>query len=359
MSSSIELLRRIWLGLLIGAIIGLGVGLFLGWVVWPTSWSLNADDVAVMGDAYRTSPTITATYAKTRLSGLSKEEQSRLFTQAIQSANSSGNSLQAGSVTLLAQAVGVNLGSAVTVPPSGATSVPPKAATSNTSLLAGNSILSIALLFAVLILLAAAALIFVLRILPQMRAGQGQAAKRAPAAVAPAGGGTSVTPVVPAPRAVAPSTAATTSAGGLGRFVASYSLGNDNYDTSFSLETVRQEFLGECGMGISETIGDGKPDKVTAFDLWLFDKADVRTVTQIVMSEYAYNDQSLRAKLAAKGEAILAEKGKVISLETQSLRLAAQIVDLQYATNPGLPANSHFAKLTVEIIPALKEAVPA
>jgi hypothetical protein len=354
MSSFIELLRRIWLGLLIGAIVGVALGLFFGWVVWPTSWSVNADDIASMGDAYRSNPAAATTYAKSRLAGMSKEDQSRLFSQAIQAANGAGNSLQAGSITQLAQVVGVNIGSAAAVPPTGpASATPPRTTPAGTSgsLLSSNALLPIALLAAVIILLIAAALIFVLRILPAVRGGS-QPARPAPAPSA------TVTPVPP-PTRVVPSTAPTTAPGGLGRFVASYALGNDNYDTSFSLETARQEFLGECGMGISETIGDGKPDKVTAFDLWLFDKADVRTVTQIIMSEYAYNDQGLRSKLAAKGEAILAEKGKVIALETQSLRLAAQIVELVYANNPGLPANSHFQKLTVEIIPSLKEVVPA
>ena len=134
-----------------------------------------------------------------------------------------------------------------------------------------------------------------------------------------------------------------------------YTLGNDNYDTSYSLETPRGEFLGECGMGISETIGEGKPDKVTAFDLWLFDKADVRTVTQILMTEYAYNDQMLRTKLSSKGEAVLAERGKTIHLETQSLSISAQVVELIYATNPNYPPNSHFQKLIVEIVPTIKD----
>ncbi len=151
----------------------------------------------------------------------------------------------------------------------------------------------------------------------------------------------------------------TTTPGGPGRFIPSYTLGQDNYDTSYSLDSPRGEFLGETGMGISETIGEGKPDKVTAFDLWLFDKADVRTVTQILMSEYAYKDQMLRTKLATKGEAVLAEKGKTLKLETQSLRIDAQITELIYATTSNLPPNSHFQKLTVEIVPTVKEGSAA
>jgi Flp pilus assembly protein TadG len=136
----------------------------------------------------------------------------------------------------------------------------------------------------------------------------------------------------------------------LGTFAATYKFGDDSYDTSFTLETPRGEFLGECGMGISELIGEGKPDKVTAFDVWLFDKTDVRTVTQILMSEHAFNDLTLRNRLAPKGELMLAEKGKHLLLETATLRVDAEIVDLTYASTPGLPPNSHFQRLIVEMV---------
>lgn len=136
--------------------------------------------------------------------------------------------------------------------------------------------------------------------------------------------------------------------------MATYNSGVDNFDTSFPLETSRHGFLGECGIGVSETLDDGLPDKVTAFDLWLFDKTDVRTVTQIVMSEHAYNDPGLRAKLQTKGDAVLAAKGRVLALETQSLRIEARIQEMTYAANSRLPAQSYFQKLVVEIASYVK-----
>jgi hypothetical protein len=212
-----------------------------------------------------------------------------------------------------------------------------------------GALVPILLIVFAFVLIAAIIVVFVVRILPALRARQANRAAAAPqpSSAASPFEGERMMPQVPSPPA-------TTSPGGLGRFVPSYTLGNDNYDTSYSLETTRGEFLGECGMGISETIGEGKPDKVVAFDLWLFDKADVRTVTQILMSEYAYKDQSLRTKLATKGEAVLAEKGKTLRFETASLRVDAQIVELIYATNANHPPNSHFQKLIVEIVPSHK-----
>lgn len=140
----------------------------------------------------------------------------------------------------------------------------------------------------------------------------------------------------------------------LGHFVTSYALGNDNYDESFSIETGTGEFLGECGVGISETIGVGDPDKVTAFEIWLFDKNDIRTVTKVMMSEHAFHDQELRASLAPKGEAVLAQPNVPVVLETATLRIEATTTEMIYGTG-ALPPNSFLDRLTVELVARQKE----
>jgi hypothetical protein len=141
----------------------------------------------------------------------------------------------------------------------------------------------------------------------------------------------------------------------LGHFVTSYALGNDTYDESFSIESKAGEFLGECGVGISETIGVGDPDKVTAFEVWLFDKNDIRTVTKVLMSEHAFNDADLRARLATKGEAILARPNQPIALETATLRVDAMVTEAMYGAGSSLPVNSFFERLTVELVGRAKE----
>ncbi|MEW6579230.1 MAG: hypothetical protein AB1435_08540 [Chloroflexota bacterium] len=143
-----------------------------------------------------------------------------------------------------------------------------------------------------------------------------------------------------------------------GQFVSTYVLGDDLYDDSFSIETAKGEFLGECGSGISETIGVGEPKKVTATEVWLFDKNDIRTVTKVLMSEHAYNDPALRTKLAPKGEAVLARPGAVTTLETETLRVQVRIVDMQYGEGP-LPPRSFFERLAVEIAAWPKQASSA
>jgi hypothetical protein len=133
----------------------------------------------------------------------------------------------------------------------------------------------------------------------------------------------------------------------LTQFATTYAHGDDRYDMSSSIETSGGDFLGECGVGISETIGSGTPEKATALEVWVFDKNDVRTVTKVLMSEFAFNDPALRAKLAPKGDAVLARPGEVIELKTQTLKINARIVDVVYGG--GTPPNSYFQQITLEL----------
>ncbi|MBN1316319.1 MAG: hypothetical protein JXA42_12650 [Anaerolineales bacterium] len=141
----------------------------------------------------------------------------------------------------------------------------------------------------------------------------------------------------------------------LAQFPTEFNIGHDTYDDSFSIETATGEFLGECGVGISESIGVDEPKKVTAFEVWLFDKNDIRTVTKVIMSDHAYHDDALRAKLAPKGEAVLAIQDETIVLETASLIINARIVEMEYGSDETAP-DSFFERLVVELAAWAKEA---
>jgi hypothetical protein len=340
MGNIVGFFQRAWIGIVIGLVLGLVLGLVIGWMT--VDFKASADDVAMVADSFSLNSQLPL--AQRRLASLSKVDQERYLQALIQDRQARNAPLEAERLIAFGQAA--NLATkpgATTAPVPGATTAAPspQPVSGTTSML-----IPIVAGIAIVGLIALAGVIVFTRVLPNMRNKGGAAQPTASAA-------TSATATT-APTGMPESPAPTAAAGGLGRFVPSYTLGNDNYDTSYSLETGRGEFLGECGMGISERIGEGKPDKVTAFDLWLFDKADVRTVTQILMSEYAFKDQNLRTKLQTKGEAILAEKGKVLHLETQSLAVTAHIVELVYATNPNFAPNSHFQKLIVEIAPEFK-----
>ncbi len=127
-----------------------------------------------------------------------------------------------------------------------------------------------------------------------------------------------------------------------------YVLGDDLYDESFSIDTASGDFLGEYGVGIAETMGIGDPKKVTALEIWLFDKNDIKTATKVLMSGHAFGDMNVRSRLEAKGELIQLEPQKQVMLETETLQLLATIVDLQYGDGP-MPDKSFFERVTLEL----------
>ncbi len=134
----------------------------------------------------------------------------------------------------------------------------------------------------------------------------------------------------------------------LGSYATSYTFGDDFFDPSFSIEK-GSDFLGECGIGISETIGAGSPKKVTALEAWLFDKSDIRTVTTVLASDYAFDDEALSAKLAAKGDIKRIKPGMEFELETTALKVFVRVKDVEYADEPEYPPNSVFKKVSVEL----------
>jgi hypothetical protein len=127
-----------------------------------------------------------------------------------------------------------------------------------------------------------------------------------------------------------------------------YVLGDDLYDESFSIDTGGGEFLGEYGVGVSETIGVGEPKKVAALEIWLFDKNDIKTATKVLMSEHAYNDPNIRARLEPKGDLNVVRPGEQVLLETETLQLLATAVDIEYGMG-ALPQNSYFERITLEL----------
>lgn len=131
-------------------------------------------------------------------------------------------------------------------------------------------------------------------------------------------------------------------------FMTTYVIGDDLYDDSFSIDAPNGSFLGECGVGILDTIGVGDPKKVTAFEVWLFDKNDIQTVTKVLLSAHAMNDAGVKQRLASKGELVQIESGQQLLLETATLQLEARVVEMVYGQG-ALPASSFFQRMTLEL----------
>lgn len=132
------------------------------------------------------------------------------------------------------------------------------------------------------------------------------------------------------------------------QYMTTYLIGDDLYDDSFSIDSLSGEFMGECGVGIADIIGVGEPKRVTAFEVWLFDKNDIQTVTKVLMSNHIYHDEVGHNRLAAKGEPVLANPGAEVILETETLQMVVRIMDMAYGGG-ALPENSFFDRITLEL----------
>lgn len=141
----------------------------------------------------------------------------------------------------------------------------------------------------------------------------------------------------------------------LRQWVGAYAFGHDSYDESFTLETEDGAFLGECGMGILDGFASGTPKRVAAFDVWLFDKTDIRTVSTPIMSTFAFEDDVLRGKLNADAEPILATSQLTFDIETTALLVMAKIEQVEYGEEP--PAESYFNNVKVVLTAYLKPDV--
>ncbi len=295
-------------GLAVGLIIGLPI---LGWWLFPVKWTetdpfdLKREHketyIAMVADSYAINGDLEL--AKARLSGFDREEVARIIAELIAEREGAGRALEARRLRRLREALG--LGEAEKTMPQPLPPSPPHR-------LGPISRIWIPILLAIIALT-----------LLSFRRG-----KVAGPRVEEAGKQEGIGPPLEC-------------------FLTTYSLGDDDYDAYSIIEGPTGEVIGGYGLGICEVLGEGKPKKVTAFELWLYDKSIVRTVAKVLMSKHAYNDSSLRARLAPRGEAVLAEKEKVISLETESLGIRAEVVDLSYGNEP--PSESYFTKLAVKL----------
>ncbi|MBU1879117.1 MAG: DUF3139 domain-containing protein [Chloroflexi bacterium] len=348
--------RFILIGLIVGVILGLIVGLLVGWVVWPVKWHYANqwidDYVVLVSKAYVQDNDLAR--AQWRLEATLEwppAEQGQRITEVLTRYQEYCTPQETTQLKALMNALG---GTAPTpmpgspVPTSLAptsvgpgTQVPLQTPTAGGGLDLGGLVGS--LLPVCCVGLIAVLVVVAVVLLWTNRSKFLGGLKRGPAWTEEGEAWTTVEP------GMAP-------AGPHMRFTARYALGQDNYEESFSVESAAGGFFGECGVSAAERLGKEGPDKVTAFDVWLFDVASRETVTKVLLSDWGYKDDPLRTQLISRGGVILAEKGKVVTLETQNLRVDIKVVDFGYGDQDGLPDNSFFSFITLDMVAQIKEA---
>lgn len=107
-----------------------------------------------------------------------------------------------------------------------------------------------------------------------------------------------------------------------------YQHGIDNYDEGFEIKSASGEFIGECGVSIAERLDPSSPAPVCALAVWVFDKHAFKHVTKMLMTEAAYNDPVIRAKLAQRGDAVLAQ-ARPFQIDTATLNVIVDVSNLK------------------------------
>jgi len=340
-----DLQERMWVWAVAGLVVGLAFGLLFAWVISPVQWTDASP--SLLSEPYRLDWMRMAidSYAANRNADLALSRYQAVGEAGpatLQGVAADPGSVGATAIQNFNAVISILQGG---VPGVGETPVPGAQPTPATraGAVASKMILPVCGVTLLMGLLLAAALILRNRMgakTPRPQAVVGVGGEEEKAAPAARTGGSA------ARRAAAPM--APPAQDPLATFRTIYTLGDDLYDDSFSIESAAGDFLGECGVGIGDMVGVGEPKKVSAFEVWLFDKNDIQTVTKVLMSRYAFNDEATRSRLSAKGDPVLSNSGEVIRLQTASLEVEARIVDFKYGEGP-LPPESYFERLTIEL----------
>ena len=332
--------RRTYLWWLVPLLFGLIIGWFLlGWLIAPVKWSnaglqdldptLKSAYVVTAAEAF--AQTQDSAKAIERLQGMGTQvDVAAIASDAVAAAEASGDLVTADRIRAMAAAVNLPLD----VPAAPAQT---QEGTDQAQEGGNSSVLTILGLLLIAGGIALAAWLLLRRRSASDDDGYQDDEMQTAAAAAPAGD-----------RSVAASTAGAAPSEPPGqRFRAEFNQGDKTFDESFDIEGPDGTYLGECGVTISETV-DGDPDRATALEVWLFDKSDIRTVTKVLMTDYAYGNPPLREKLSSRGDAVLLSQGIGFVLDAQTLRLAGKVMDMEY-DQASAPPSSTIRHLMVEL----------
>jgi hypothetical protein len=335
--------NRTYLLIVVAFIVGLLIGWFLfGWLVAPVQWTgapmqdLRPEDqqrfLAAQAEAFALTQDNRTAIERLQTLG-TQPYVADLSAQLVQQAEAAGDVVTADRVRAMAAAIGLTL--PLTAPETGQPAEPAQQNGGNLATILGLALLAGGVVLAAWLLLR----------------GRTAASQDEPDAYSPEALSDAEQPVNRPARPATPEAAVTmataerSSAGQ--EFTAAYLQGDVSYDQSFDIEGPDGSYWGECGMTMSEAV-HGDPERATALEVWLFDKSDIRTVTKVLMSDYAYGNQALREKLSSRGDAVLLASDLGFVLDAQTLRLMGKIVELEYDDSQA-PARGTIRKLRVQL----------
>ena len=142
-----------------------------------------------------------------------------------------------------------------------------------------------------------------------------------------------------------------------GVFRTTYRSGDESYDDPLPIRSRSGEHLGDCIVSIAEstTLRGRRPKGVSALEVWITDTHDLEPVTRIVASPHAFNNKETHARLAHKGELVLAEEGNTFTIETSLFTLVFTVVEVTYLKVKKGALGHYFDRHVLEMTVSLKE----
>ena len=138
-----------------------------------------------------------------------------------------------------------------------------------------------------------------------------------------------------------------------GSFVAEFFVGHD-FEIAKSINRGERDYVGEGGMAVSKLSTGSNAETVTALEVWLFEKNQITTRTQHLLSPHLFqSDKWDRAKLEADDpQPLEARKGLTFRLEGEEAVLNCRITDVEFLESEA--AQSIFRRLRLEMVSKVK-----
>ncbi len=140
----------------------------------------------------------------------------------------------------------------------------------------------------------------------------------------------------------------------VGAFEANYAIGIQSYDESFTINSADNDLLGACGMGVNESLdrAAANTDQVRLLDIWLYDRAETRSISQPLVSPgfdtTAWDERTDNAG-SVTGAPLEVSPGLTCTLRSKQIALECTVKEVTFLdTEPEpRPLQSLKAKLVV------------
>ena len=336
--------RDVRIGALVGLVVGLLIGWFvLGWWLFPVRW-VNARPsdlhpawkkhyVAMVVDSYLVTRDPQA--AAQRLSDFSDAEKARLLSEVLANFEARGGARQAQAARELAKALGIALTAVTPVRGTSAPATPMVTATAPAAAgqteaagqrpLLRRAAIACGIVLVVLALVAAAVMGFLRSVRPRIASYVAEPAQQPPRLIGTVNVGQTVT--------------------------ARYEGQGPQFEQSFQVYE-GTDIVGECGLRALPVLA--RDGEVAVCAVWLYETAfpERSPDTCALVSEAVYEDEALRQVVEQDREAervLLADPGVRVRLHHTNLTLEVEVIGVEYAD----PERYAFASLAVALRPIL------